>query len=623
MLMLSRSRLRGLVLAVAAMLLPAHLAAEEGVTRTHALAEYGEPKYGPGFGHFDYADPAAPKGGAVKLAEYGSFDSLNPLILRGEWPGSIGLIGDSLMLPSDDETGVVYGLIAESAEYPEDKSWVIFNLRPEARWHDGVPITARDFEYAMQILREHGRPFLKAFLEDVTSVEVLDDHRIKYSFRTRDRMKPLVTVASFGPQPRHWWTAEGRDPSRTTLEPPLGSGPYRLARVDPGRALVYERVPDYWAAHLPVNRGRNNFDTISYDFYRDQNVMFEAFKGGAYDFRVETSELRWATGYDIPAIRDGAIVKEAVHDETPAGIRAYFLNTRRPQLSDPRVREALAWLYDFEWVRKNLLYGHNERSATFFVNSEFGSSGLPEGKERELLESYRDRLPGSVLTEPFVPPETEGDGDIRRNLRQALRLMREAGWEVRDGRLVNARTGEPFRLDVLLITSDSERWTQPWIANLRRAGIDARIVMAPDVATWSRRIDDFDFDVVVALYTFFPPPGPELGSRFHSSQADIRGSANMTGVRDPVVDELLDRIVTATDLETLTAASRALDRVLLAGWYVVPLWHRDEIWIAYRSTLVRPATKPRYGVGFPDTWWHKGGAAASAPAPAPGPAGGG
>jgi microcin C transport system substrate-binding protein len=411
-----------------------------------------------------------------------------------------------------------------------------------------------------------------------------------------------VLAAGLGPSPRHWWAQNGRDPTQTFLEPPLGNGPYRLAEVDPGRRLVYERVPDYWGRDLPINRGRHNFGRIVYDFYRDQTVMFEAFKGGAYDFRSESSEVRWATGYDFPALKEGRFERRAIPVRSPRGMSAYFINTRRPHLADVRVREALNHLFDFEWIRKNLLFGYNDRNRSYFIQSDYGATGVPEGKELELLQPFRDRLPPSLFSEPFEPPRTDGSGNIRANQREALRLFKEAGWELKGGKLVDS-AGRQFGVEILTVTQDSERWTQAYVQNLQRTGIDARQVRLPDSATWERRADEFDFDLFTATYTFFPPPGTELVSRFASAEADIRGSANMTAVRDPVVDAMLDRIVNATDYETLVAATKALDRTLLWGWYVVPLWNRSESWIAHKSIFAWPERVPRYGVGFLDTWW--------------------
>ncbi|MEM7225362.1 MAG: extracellular solute-binding protein [Pseudomonadota bacterium] len=575
-------------------------AQDQEVTKTWALAEFGEPLYQDGFEHWPYANPNAPKGGRVTLGAFGSYDSLNPIILKGEWPRSIGLISDSLMVPSADELSVVYGLLAESAEYPDDKSWIIFNMRPEARWHDGTPITAGDIAFGFEMILEHGRPFLKSFYEDVENVEVLDDHRVKFNFKTRDNMKPLIKVAELSPQPRHYW--ESRDISKTTLEPLLGSGAYRIKALDPGRTITYERVDDYWGADLPINRGLDNFDEIRYDYYRDLGVMFEAFKAGKIDFRAENSSKRWASGYNIKPVEQGEIVLREVKDELPGGIQAYFFNLRRPQFEDARVREALGLLYDFEAIRRTLLFNQYSRVESYFPNSDFGASGAPTPEEVAILEPFADQLAPEVLSEAWQPSKTDGSGRIRANLRKALALLKDAGWVVEGGKLVNSETGEPFTLEFLMVSPDMERLTAPFVANLKRAGIEARMRIV-DSAQYQERIDERDFDVITVRLNFFPPPGPELRSYYGSEAADIRGSANMAGIKNPVADELIEQIVASKDLETLKATNRALDRVLLWNYYVIPQFYNDIHRLAYRNRFGYPDTNPRYSYGFPGSWW--------------------
>ncbi|HYD31364.1 MAG TPA: extracellular solute-binding protein [Azospirillaceae bacterium] len=587
--------------------------AEPGVTVSHAVAEFSTPQYSPDFGHFRYANPEAPKGGTVVLAEQGSFDSLNPVILRGQTPRTMGMIYDGLMVRSGDELDVLYGLIAETVEMPEDKSWAVFNLRRQARWHDGTPITANDFVYGWEVLQKHGNPFTRSFLEETVSVEALGDHRLKAAFKSRGAMKPIVKFAStLQPQPRHWWSQPGRDIAQTSLEPPLTSGPYRVAAVDAGRAITYERVRDYWAATLPVNRGFYNFDTIRVDYYRDDDVMFEAFKAGTYDVRPEYRAQRWTTGYDFPAVAEGRVVKRTVANNRPSGAQGLRLNTRRPKLADPRVREALAQLFDFEWVQKNLLYGQYERIRSNFPNSDFGAKGPPTPEEVARLEPYRGKIPERTLTEAFEPPKTDGSGNNRAQLRRALELLREAGWENRGGRLVNAKTGEPFTLEFLEQPGAMVRILQNYGEALKRAGVEANIRVV-DSAQYQRRLDEFDFDATVLNLNAFMPPGSELRSYFGSAAADIQGSANYSGIKDPAVDALVEEVVNARDLQSVTTASRALDRVLLWGFYMVPQWYNDEMWVATWTKFGWPETDPRYvaydaaavGVWGISTWWAK------------------
>lgn len=574
----------------------------DGVTRAWAISEFGEPLYGPDMPHWPYANPDAPKGGAVTLAAFGSFDTLNPLIERGTWPAGIGLISDSLMTGSADELSSAYGLIAETVEYPADKSWVAFNLRPEAKWHDGQPITAEDFVFAFDFIRKEGRLFLRSFYDDIEGCAAETPHRLKCTLRTRDTMKTVMAAAGLTPMPKHYWTSGGRDLTKTTLEPTLGSGAYRIKAVDPGRSITYERVPDYWGKDLAVSRGLYNMDEIRYDYYRDDTVMFEAFMAGRIDFREENRAQRWATGYDAEPVRDGRVVRRTTPDNTPAGLSGLVFNTRRPQFQDIRVREALNWLYDFETTQRQLLYGQYKRLKSWFPNSEYGSKGAPTPEEIAILDPFKDKLRPQVLAKAFEPPATEGNGLTRTNLREALRLFKEAGWELKNGAMVNAATGQPFTFEILLADPAFVRLYEPYVETLKKAGVTAAIRVI-DSAQYKVRTDEYDFDAVNLGLTFFPPPGPELKSYYSSAVADVKGQGNFAGIRDSVVDALLDRITTGTDLPTIQAQTRAMDRVLLWGWYVVPLWYNDEDRLAYWNRFGYPEKRGKYSHGFPTTWW--------------------
>jgi microcin C transport system substrate-binding protein len=579
--------------------------AQAQVTKTQSMAEFGEPLYKGGIEHWPYANPDAPKGGRIVLADFGSFDSLNPYIDQGDWPSSIGFISDGLTSGSDDELSTAYPMIAESFEYPEDKSWITFNLRPQARYHDGVAITAADVKFGFDVIKEHGRIFLKSFYEDIESCEVLSDHQVKFTMKTRDNMKPLMIAAGTGPLPRHYW--EKRDISKPTLEPPVGSGSYKITKVDPGKSITYQRVKDYWAADLPENRGLANFDEIRYDFYRDDTVQFEAFKGGRIDFRSEGSAKRWVTEYDISQVKEKKIITRAVPNETPRGMGAYFFNIRQPQLQDLRVRRAIIYLYDFETIQRTLLYGKYRRIKSYFPNSDFGVSGPPTPEEVAILEPFKDQIPPEALTQAYEPPTTDGSGNNRANLRKALALFKEAGWELRDGKVFKVGTDQPLKFEIMTADPETERQSSPFIQNLQRAGLDASLRIVTPVE-WEKRINDLDFDAWAGSFNFFPPPGPELRSYFGSQAADIRNSANSIGIKDPVVDALIEKIIVARELETLKATTRALDRVLLWGEYCIPRYYNHESWIAYWNKFGYPERKPRYSVGFPGSWWIADGA---------------
>jgi len=573
----------------------------ETIIKKSAIAEFGEPLYAEGLTHFPYANPDAPKGGKAVLSAFGSFDTLNFYVLKGNWPGSIGLVYDSLMSGSSDEIDGLYGVLAESVEYPEDKSWAVFNLRKEAKYHDGIGITAKDFELTFNTIKENGRPFIQAFYQDVTGVEVLDEHRIKFSFATTGSMKPITIVAGMSPLPVHYW--EGKDITESTLVPPLTSGPYRVKDVDAGRSITYELVEDYWGKDLPVNIGLNNIAELRYDYYRDLTVQFEAFKAGEIDFRSEPSAKRWEVEYDFDQIATGEVIKEEVPSKSPRGIGGYFFNLKRERFQDIRVREAITALYDFEAIQRTLLYGKYKRINSYFPSSDYGAVGAPTPAELELLKPFESELPPGVLDSEFVLPITDGSGRDRKNRRKALALFKEAGWEVKGGKLVSASTGEQFKMELMTGFPESRRLALPYIEALKKSGIDASIRLV-DTAQWRERVNSSDFDLLVARNNFFPPPGNELKGAFGSESADIRGG-NTAGIKNPVVDALIDQIVAATELEVLQTTTRALDRVLLWNYYVMPTYYKDDSWISYWDKFGRPDQKPIYSLGFPETWWIK------------------
>ncbi|MBW2065789.1 MAG: ABC transporter substrate-binding protein, partial [Deltaproteobacteria bacterium] len=481
-------------------------AAEDSVPPVHALAMHGKPKYGPDFRHFDYADPSALKGGGARLHAIGTFDTLNGFTLKGIPAAGLGNMYDTLLVSSDDEAFTEYGLLAQSIQIPKDRSWVIFTLRPEARWHDGKPITVEDVIFSLETLKKKGHPFYRAYYANVARAEMAGERRVKFIFSGGENRELPLIIEQLPILPKHYW--QGRDFQKTTLEPPLGSGPYRIKAFSPGRSITYERVPNYWGRDLPVNRGRYNFQIIRYDYYRDSTVALQAFKAGEYDFRQENSSKDWATAYDIPAVKEGLIVREAIPHEQPTGMQGFVYNIRKSIFKDRRVREALAYAFDFEWTNRNLFYGQYTRTKSYFSNSELASRGLPGPEELKILEPFRDKLPPEVFTRVYEPPSTAGERSIRSNLRKALKLLTEAGWIFKGRKLVNRETGAPFTFEILLNSPTWERIALPFAKNLERLGIDVR-VRTVDTAQYQKRVEEFDFDMIVDVFPQSLSPGNE------------------------------------------------------------------------------------------------------------------
>lgn len=572
--------------------------AEPAARPAHGISIHGDLKYGPGFAHFDYVNPRAPKGGRVTLRAIGTFDNLNPFILKGVPAAGIGNTFDTLTAASTDEPSSEYGLVAETIETPADRSWVAFTLRPEARFHDGSPMTVDDVIWTFDTLRTRGHPVYRSYYAAVASVERTGPRTVRFTFKAGENRELPVIVGQLPVLSKAYWAS--RDFAKTTLEAPLGSGPYRVESLEPGRSITYRRVKDYWAAALAVNVGRFNFDTIRYDYYRDDTVALEAFKAGAYDFRQEASSKNWATAYDVPAVRDGRIRKEQIPNEVPTGMQGWVYNTRRAIFGDRRVREALAAAFDFEWSNAHLFYGAYTRTRSYFSNSELASRGLPPEAELEVLMPFRGRVPDEVFTREYRPPSTAPDG-LRPNLFHALDLLRQAGWVVRDMRLVDAETGRPMSFEILIDDPQWERIALPFVKNLERLGVAAR-VRTVDAAQYEYRMKHFDFDMTVAVFPQSLSPGNEQVDYWASAAATTPGSRNLAGVRDPVVDRLIELVIAAPDRPALIARTRALDRVLLWGHYVIPQFHITAFRVAYWNRFGRQAVSPKYDLGF-DTWW--------------------
>ena len=581
-------------------------------TARHGISAFGTLKYPADFTHFDYVNPAAPVGG--RLAVIGtsgatSFDSLNPLILKGQpaegmlrgIPGDgPTLLFDTLMTRAYDEPDAMYGLVAESAHVAPDGGGVSFTLRPEARFHDGSPVTADDVAFSFDILKREGHPFLRFPLRDVTRAEILGPYEIRFVFTGQETRDLPLIVASLPILSRRYYA--DREFDKTSVEPPMASGPYKVAHVALGRSITYCRDPDYWGWHLPVSRGRFNFAEIRFDYFRDRAVSLEAFKAGTYDLREEFTSKSWATEYDFPAVREGRVVLDTLPDARPSGVQGFFLNTRRAQLADPQLRKALDYAFDFEWTNKNLFYGLYARTVSYFENSQMRAEGKPDAAELALLAPYRDRLPDAVFADVYVPPVTDGSGNNRSALRQADKLLRAAGWQVVNGKRQNAQ-GTVLAIEFLTYEPTFERVIAPYLRNLKRLGIDAKIRQV-DPAQYESRLENYDFDVAISRYAHANTPGVGLRAFAGSKFADIPGSRNLAGIADPVVDALIEKIVAAPDRASLHIAARALDRVLRAGHYWVPHWYKAEHNIAYWNKYARPATAPLYNRGIIETWWQ-------------------
>ncbi|SFI25112.1 extracellular solute-binding protein [Albimonas pacifica] len=585
---------------------PAPAVGEGGAIVSHGISTFGDLKYAPDFAHFDFVNPDAPKGGTWSGRGTGAsstFDSLNPFILKGEPAQGLGALYDTLLTGSPDEIDAVYGLLAESLEYPEDRTWVIFRLRPEATFSDGSPVTAEDVKFTFDILREQGHPSYRIQYRDVESATVLEERAIRFDFREGVSTRDLpAMVGGFAVLSKAWWAE--RDFSASTLEPILGSGPYAVEVAEPGRRIVYARRPDYWAADLPVNVGTNNFDRYVFEYFKDYTAAFEAFKAGAFTFHEEFFSKIWATEYGFPAIERGWVIKDQVPDGRPSGTQGFWFNMRRPQFQDPRVREALSMAFDFEWSNKTLFYGLYDRTVSFFENSPMEAEGMPSEAELALLEPLRADLPAEVFEAPaYTPPVTDGSGSDRRVLRRAMKLLDEAGWTVKDGMRVNAE-GQPLKMELLDDSPTFERIIGPFIANLRKMGVDASMRIV-DPAQYQQRQEDFDYDVVPGRFVMSMTPGQELRSLFGSDAAGSPGTPNLTGLANPAVDALIEKVIGADSRESLDVAARALDRVLRALHIWTPNWYKGEYNIAYWDVFGMPESPPPYSRGDGYWWWDE------------------
>ena len=573
----------------------------------HGLSLFGDLKYPASFKKFSYANARAPKKGKLTIGAQGGFDSLNPFIIKGRPAQYLTLIYDTLMTPSLDEPASAYGLIARAVEINKEQNHMTFTLRKAARFHDGRPITADDVIWTLKTLKA-AHPFFNAYYRNVRRAEKLSQHQVRFHLdRGANRELPFI-LGQLPVLPKHFWEQKNHDFMAASLTPPLGSGPYRIAKVDAGRAITYERVKNYWGKNLPVNVGHHNIGEIRVDYFGDDSVMFEAFKSGDLGFRIESRAANWALGYRAIKAKHGAkLAREEIEDKNPSGMQAWTFNIRREKFSDPRLRAAFNYAFDFEWMNKNFFHRSYRRTGSYFEGSELASTAasghrLPSEDELKLLNKWRGKIPDEVFTQAFVNPKTDGSGRNRAQRRQAIRLLREAGWQIKDEKLINTKTGQPLFVEILLVQPAFEKIALAYKTQLKKLGIDVRVQLV-DPAQYRNRLRDYDFDIIINTFGQSLSPGNEQRDFWSAKAAQLPGGRNLIGVQSPAVDALIENIIAAKNRRELIAASRALDRVLLAGHYVVPQWHLAATRLAFWRPLAHPKKLPDYGLGFPAIWW--------------------
>ena len=571
----------------------------EKLENAHAISMHGEVKYKQDFKNFDYVNIKAKKDGKIKLHQIGSFDTLNNFILKGSPAANLSQVHDSLLIQSYDEPFTMYGLIAETITVPKDRSWVIFKIRKEAKFHDGSPIRVEDIIWTLNALKEKGHPFFKFYYSNVREAKKISNSEVKFIFQGEQNLELPLIIGQMKILSQKYWENKFEN---ILLESPIGSGPYKVKNFKAGRAIEFEKVNDYWAKDLPVNKGRFNFQIIIIEYFRDATVALEAFKSGDYDFRQENQAKRWANAYNFNAINNGYVKKESIKHEIPTGMQGFFINTRKEIFKDRIVRKALNYAFDFEWTNKILFFNQYNRTGSFFSNSDLASFNLPSERELELLNSFKNQLPDEIFNTVYKNPTNDGSGDIRKNLLISDKLLYDAGWIVKDGKRINKETGIPLKFTILLVSPEFERIALPYARNLKKLGIEAK-VRTVDSAQYERRLESFSFDMTVISLGQSLSPGNEQRDFWHSDSAKINGSRNYAGVNNPAVDFLINKIIAAKNRENLITATRALDRILLHNYFVVPHWHIQNFRIAYWEKFSRPKINPKYDLGL-DTWWY-------------------
>ncbi|QND66947.1 ABC transporter substrate-binding protein [Mesorhizobium loti] len=597
---------------LAAALLAAGLQAARADEWRTTSSLIGESKYGDNFQHYDYVNPNAPKGGTLNSVVPGTFDSFNPYIVQGSPAAGLvgfggGLLYDTLMEQATDEGSTSHPLIADAYKYPADYSSATYRLDPRAKWHDGQPITVDDVIWSFQVLKANS-PQYSRYFENVTDAVAISDREVEFHFNQKGNRELPKIIGDLAVLPKHWWegtdaNGKKRNVAKPTLEIPLGSAAYKIASFKAGSEIIWQRVPDYWAAKLPVKIGRENFDTRRYTYILDDNAAWLAFtKGGLEDINREYSSRKWATAYNFPAIQAGDVIKKDFQTQAPQAMQGFVLNQRRPLFQDRLVREALTIPFDFESMNRTLFFGSNTRTSSYFQGTELASSGLPQGKELEILEKYRDKLPPELFTQEFKLPVYDSPQAERKYLKQAVDLFAKAGWVIKAGKMVNAKTGAPFKFEILGWNDTDQVIASPYVANLRKIGVDATLRII-DQTQYINRVNNFDFDVVTGILQQSDSPGNEQRDFWSSKAADSPGSRNLMGIKDPTVDALVDRIIFATDRDDLVAATHALDRILLWNFYVLPQYYRSVVWLAYWDKFKFPDKQPAYVGADIDSWW--------------------
>mgnify|MGYP000235116016 FL=1 len=576
---------------------PSFLKAEINIA--HAIAMHGEPKYPDSFQYVDYANPDAPKGGKIILSSTGSYDSFNPFILKGTAAAGIGNLYETLTTGSSDEAFTEYGLIAKTIEWPDDRSWVAFTIREEAVWHDGKKISPEDVIWTFNTLMEKGHPFYKYYYSDVVDVIQENDNKVRFNFKGNTNLELPLIVGQLPVLPKHYWTNKNFE--ETSMDIPIGSGPYKIKNFDAGRTITYELDSDYWGKNIPIKKGTENFGVIQYEYYKDRSIEREAFKSGDIDLFSENTSKDWATSYDTPAVQNGLIKKELIEHQNPQGMQGFAFNTRKEIFEDKRVREALSYAFDFEWTNKDLFNDAYKRTNSFFENSELASSGVPSGGELDLLNDYKELLPQKLFQEEYNPPKTDGSGFMRKELQEATKLLQDAGWELQEGKLINKKSGSKFEFELLLVSPAFERIVLPFKDNLAKLGIDVS-VRTIDSAQYQNRLDGFDFDMIVSTFSQSLSPGNEQRNFWGSDAAKTNGSRNIIGISNEVIDSLIEKVISAKDREDLIMTTRALDRVLLWNHYVIPQWHISAYRTLYWDIFDKPSVRPKYSLGT-NTWW--------------------